>query len=418
MTGLFKRLKAELFDHGFLDTLAKNTGVIKRLRKISGSDLLDTLLFDSNQSFNGMSMQLMLRHSLNISKQALHQKYNEGLTEFIKGALERLLAIELPCREIQGLEINIKDSTRFALPEAMADVYPGTKGCGIKAGAALQFEFGIKSGSCDIRLTPGNCNDQKESHLDQQMIRPGVLYMRDLGYSHIAYMSNIIEKKAFFVNKLSPKTSIHILRNEVYQELDLTALQKSGKAFDGLVYIGKDELPVRMIIEPVSDEIKNNRISHTDKYNKKKGHQTTALFKLRAGFNFIVTNLDSTYSAELIRKLYHLRWQIELVFKGWKSSLKIHQMPKGNTHRITCALYSKLLWAMLSWKITMSIGKIGEVSILKVHSFIASGMQELRLQLWGLSSKWLDMLEQLPFYKLLKEQKKGRLKTEEIVIII
>ena len=114
LTGLFKRIKAELFDPGFLDSLAKNTGVIKRLRKTSGADLLDTLLFDSNQSFNGMSMQLMLRQSLNISKQALHQKYNEGLTEFIKGALELLLAIELPCREIQGLEINIKDLHRSA----------------------------------------------------------------------------------------------------------------------------------------------------------------------------------------------------------------------------------------------------------------------------------------------------------------
>ncbi|NVM67452.1 hypothetical protein FHW88_005779 [Mucilaginibacter sp. SG538B] len=38
LTGLFKRLKAELFDHGFLDSLGKETGVIKRLRKISGAD--------------------------------------------------------------------------------------------------------------------------------------------------------------------------------------------------------------------------------------------------------------------------------------------------------------------------------------------------------------------------------------------
>ncbi|NVM67453.1 hypothetical protein FHW88_005780 [Mucilaginibacter sp. SG538B] len=56
-------------------------------------------------------MQLMLRQSLNISKQALHQKYNEGLTEFIKGALKRLLAIELPCREIQVLRSTSRTST-------------------------------------------------------------------------------------------------------------------------------------------------------------------------------------------------------------------------------------------------------------------------------------------------------------------
>lgn len=376
------------------------------------------LLFDGDQSFNGMSMQLMLRKSVNISRQALHQKYTEGMLEFIKEAFERLLTIELPAEKTKGLEINIKDSTRFALPEVMALDYPGTKGCGIKAGATFQFEFGLKSGNCDIKLTPGSSNDQNESHLDRESILPGVLYLRDLGYSHISYMNNIIEKKAFFVNKLSPKTSIYTLHGSQYRELDLERLQKAGKVFDGQVYIGKDKLPVRMIIEPVSDEVKNNRISNTDKYNKKKGYQTTALFKLRAGFNFMVTNLSDDYSTELIQKLYHLRWQIELVFKAWKSSLKIHQMPQGSTLRIKCALYSKLLWAMLSWKITMSIGRIGEVSILKIHGLIASGKQELRLQLWGLSSNWLKMIEKLPLYKLLKEQRKGKLNTKEIIINI
>lgn len=360
----------------------------------------------------------MLRKSVNISRQALHQKYTEGMLEFIKEAFERLLTIELPAEKTKGLEINIKDSTRFALPEVMALDYPGTKGCGIKAGATFQFEFGLKSGNCDIKLTPGSSNDQNESHLDRESILPGVLYLRDLGYSHISYMNNIIEKKAFFVNKLSPKTSIYTLHNSQYRELDLERLQKAGKVFDGQVYIGKDKLPVRMIIEPVSDEVKNSRISNTDKYNKKKGYQTTALFKLRAGFNFMVTNLSDDYNTELIQKLYHLRWQIELVFKAWKSSLKIHQMPKGSVLRIKCALYSKLLWAMLSWKITMSIGRIGEVSILKIHGLIASGKQELRLQRWGLSSNWLKMIEKLPLCKLLKEQRKGKLKTKEIIINI
>lgn len=340
------------------------------------------------------------------------------MLEFIKGTFERLLTIELPVEKTKGLEINIKDSTRFALPEVMALDYPGTKGCGIKAGATFQFEFGLKSGNCDIKLTPGSSNDQNESNLDRELILPGVLYLRDPGYSHISYMSNIIEKKAFFVNKLNPKTSIYTLQGSVYKELDLGAIQKTARVFDGQVYIGKDKLPVRMIIEPVSDEVRNNRISNTDKYNKKKGYQTTELFKLRAGFNFIVTNLGEDYSAELVQKAYHLRWQIELVFKAWKSSMKIHQMPKGSALRIKCALYSKLLWAMLSWKITMSIGQIGEISILKIHGLIASGKQELRLQLWGLSTNWLKMIERLPFYKLLKEQRKGKLKTEEIIINI
>jgi len=73
---------------------------------------------------------------------------------------------------------------------------------------------------------------------------------------------------------------------------------------------------------------------------------------------------------------------------------------------------------MSSGKITMAIGRIGEVSILKIHGLIASGKHELRLQLCGLSMNWLKMVGKLPFYKLLKEQKKGRLKTKDITINI
>ncbi|WP_109608146.1 hypothetical protein [Mucilaginibacter oryzae] len=66
-----------------------------------------------------MSKQLMLRQSINTSRQALHQKFNAGMLEFIKEAFKLLLTIELPAAQLKGLEISIKDSTRFALPEIM-----------------------------------------------------------------------------------------------------------------------------------------------------------------------------------------------------------------------------------------------------------------------------------------------------------
>ena len=163
---MLEKVKSEVFTPGLLDGLAKTSGAVQRIRKLDGAALLDTLLFDQDQSYNGISMQLMRRREVDVSRQALHQKYNGKMEDFVKAVFEQLLTVGLPEEEIQGMELYIKDSTKFALPESMAGLYPGTKGNGIKAGVSVQFEFGIKSGQSTIKLTAANANDQGESNLD------------------------------------------------------------------------------------------------------------------------------------------------------------------------------------------------------------------------------------------------------------
>lgn len=413
---MLKKLSAAVFNEGYLDKLAKTTGAIKRTRKVSGSQLADLLLFEAGGSLNEMSMQLLLKHGVEVSKQGLHQRFSEGTISFMKSILDALLSVELPVTELQGLEIMIKDSTRFALPDIISEELSGLAGSGMKAGASVQFEFGLKSGKSRIGLTAANVNDQSESRRDQTDISSNEVYLRDLGYAHIGYMNNITECSAFFVNKLSPRTIIYIKHDDRFLELDLTLIDRTT---DMQVYIGKQKFPVRLIIEPVDEKTKAARITRVNKYNKKKGLSTTNRFKLRSGYNIILTNLDKDeYDAALIQQLYRLRWQVELVFKAWKSMMQLHLIGKGCIHRTWCRLYGKLIWVMLGWKITMSVGRIGQVSLLKTYGLIASTRESLRQQLWKLSNRWLEMMHRIPTSRLAKEQRKGRLKTENVILSI
>ena len=90
---------------------------------------------------------------------------------------------------------------------------------------------------------------------------------------------------------------------------------------DKEVYIGeKEKFPVRLIIELVPEEVFNTRMQKVNKYNKKKGHQTRKEYKNRARFNLFITNItDEMIDGEAIAKIYKIRWQIELIFKTWKS---------------------------------------------------------------------------------------------------
>ena len=49
---------------------------------------------------------------------------------------------------------------------------------------------------------------------------------------------------------------------------------------------------------------------------------------------------------DMVRALYTLRWQIELLFKQFQSILRIHQSATGNTHRVQWELYGKLIAAV------------------------------------------------------------------------
>ena len=48
---------------------------------------------------------------------------------------------------------------------------------------------------------------------------------------------------------------------------------------------------------------------------------------------------------------YRLRWQIELIFKIWKSICNIEKVKKVKKHRLECYIYAKLVLIVLSWHI-------------------------------------------------------------------
>jgi Transposase DDE domain len=60
------------------------------------------------------------------------------------------------------------------------------------------------------------------------------------------------------------------------------------------------------------------------------------------------TNLPRTpFSLDLVARLYRLRWQIELVFKEWKSYANLHKFDTANEHIAAGLIWASLCAAML-----------------------------------------------------------------------
>jgi len=76
-------------------------------------------------------------------------------------------------------------------------------------------------------------------------------------------------------------------------------------------------------------------------------------------WNLFITSVSgAVWSAEVVRDVYRLRWTIEIVFKAWKSHLRLQQLNIHSESMLRLSVMSRLLfcaltldiWADLEWR--------------------------------------------------------------------
>ena len=91
-------------------------------------------------------------------------------------------------------------------------------------------------------------------------------------------------------------------------------------------------------------QIEEKRLKRSD---SKKQRTTSEDTKFTHKYMFVITSLPETISAEKILEFYRLRWQVELVFKRYKSILGMGNMPTKTPEASETWLNGKMLIALL-----------------------------------------------------------------------
>jgi Transposase DDE domain len=360
---------AKFFDHKTIWDLAKATKFIQRKSKLCAVKFLTTLMFIHQQgkdlSLLDICGDLYTQHGLQVRKQSIQERFNEHAVAFMKSILSMLLEnqIKSTAKEERLFffnRIRIKDSTRFTLPTAYAQTYNGLGGAVANSESmiSIQYEYDLLSSSTlDLRLTTGTRNDQLDAKENTHDIAENDLFIRDLGYSTLGYLRQIINGKAYFLNRLGTQTTVYNTEKN-NEEIDFLKCQKKIKKHNlpylqYNVIIGKDaQVPCRLIIYPVDQDTYEKRVRKTTKQAKSYGHQVSDAFKSKAQLTLYITNVpEDKLPAPAIKKTYGLRWQIELFFKIWKSQANIDNVKEMKLHRFECQLIAKLLWLIIHWKI-------------------------------------------------------------------
>lgn len=293
------------------------------------------------------------------SKQSIDKRFNLQAMNFVKAVLSHLVKnyIRLPLDASflsHFLRVRIKDSTRFILPHSLASYYRGPTGSPgtSRAAVSIQFEYDIKTSTItDLALTDATRNDATDAAQTMDQILPMDLIIRDLGYCILDVIASIQQQKAFFLFRLMSHVAVF---DEKGKDIDFEKIYRKMKKYhlpfvEMNVFIGaRHKIKVRLCMSLVTEEVYKQRLDKLKKSNQRKKCGISENSKSRLRLSLFITNVPKKIlSTRKIQQLYHIRWQIELVFKQWKSTCGINKIPPIRAQRFLCILYARLILILL-----------------------------------------------------------------------
>ena len=98
----------------------------------------------------------------------------------------------------------------------------------------------------------------------------------------------------------------------------------------------------------MSDEAINKRRREANRTASRQGTQISKKKTSLMKYCIFITNVPTTMlSSVSVMATYRARWRIELIFKQWKSCLKLHIFKGYNKERFYCFLYGRLIMIFL-----------------------------------------------------------------------
>ncbi len=341
VTKQFKRVFAE----SSLNALGKATGLCRREREVTPWRLMLSLLeafssstadsiADLQRTFNALC-ETCVRY-----KPFHNQLVKPGFPRFMRAVLCRLLE-ELACNVLRFTpespfarfaRIRIQDGTSFALKSTLADTWPGRFTTISPAAVELHVDFDLMSEMVNrVELSPDSAAERQFLPAPEELV--GELLLADRGYFDTRYLQSVDVAGGFFIVRGVPGINPLIVKAirpdgrevKTFRDQRLKAVKRQLSKYDCLDltvrFTGKDlehkQFHCRLVVHP------NLRDDEMPRY--------------------LLTNLDAAlFSPEQVSDGYRLRWQIELLFKEWKSHSNLRAFDTGKSN-----IAEGFIWASL-----------------------------------------------------------------------
>ena len=337
-----KQLEATL-NPTTLNELGREVGFVERLRLITPATLIPSLisdlgarkvetiadlhrgfnfLADTNTAYKAFYMRLARKEFPELMKKVLEQLLDELMVETLEleesGPLARFK------------DVRIQDGTSFAVKSTLSEVFPGRFTKIEPAAVEIHAHYSARYDQVTrVTLTPDSAAERAE--LPDVASLKDCLLLADRGYPATDFFKALDAAGGFYVMRLTKswKPRVHaewrngkLVTFDTPVKLDEFLKKNAGRALDLVISLAKDKHRSRFRLVLIPNQSKR---------------------KKKDDWIRLCTNLPVTdFSAALVSRIYRFRWQIELVFKDWKSYANLHKFDTGNEH-----IAEGLIWASL-----------------------------------------------------------------------
>lgn len=348
---------------------ADATGVIQRQRKFTALSLARTFvlgfLHKPNASDEDLA-RIAVQCGADVSPQAIDQRHTPKLVAFLRDLFARATQMVVGSQAVLApilgrfTRVIVLDSSTITLPDSQQQEFPGCGG-GAGGGAAalkVQTELDLRSGAlAHLALEPGRSPDGATPR-QQARYGAGSLRITDLGYFCVAVFAAMAAAGEYFLSRWQFGTQVSLPDG---QPLDLPAWlgRQVGAFVDRPILLGQAErLACRLIAWRLPQAQANRRRQKLRRdYRDKYGHEPSAARLAWCDWTVLVTNVPpEKLTPPEAAVLYRARWQVELLFKRWKSQGLVAVLSGATVVRQLVRVWSRLLAVLVQhWLVIASV---------------------------------------------------------------
>lgn len=221
----------------------------------------------------------------------------------------------------------------------------------------IHYSVSLPSLNCDFfKLTETKGVGTGES-FKQFPIQSDDYILADRGYSTASGIAYVVKKGAYVTVRVNtnslPLQTLKGIPFELLKKISCIKKTHSLDSWPTVVYEkGFDKVQGRICAIRKSEEAIAIAHKKLKKNASKKGHKLRPETLEYAKYVILFTTFSELdFSSEEVLEWYRLRWQVELVFKRFKSLAELGHLPKYDDDSSKAWLYGKLLVALLTEKL-------------------------------------------------------------------
>ncbi len=347
---------SHLFSSEWLRDTAKETGFIKRERKIDPVLMFWTLVLGFGVQLQRTLAQLRRlyeeRGEVHLSSGSFYERFSTELVRFLHECVLHGLEniAQGPKRVLNERfqrfkDLVFQDSTVVRVNEKLASKWPATRSRRIAAGVKVgMLVSAVADGPRRVALFP-----ERTSEVKTLKIGPWVkdrILLIDLGFYKHQSFTRIKENGGFFISRLKGKVDPLILTSN--RSCRGRSIDVVGKRFRDV------ESRLKREVLDVDVELQFKRRAYKGKKRADiQQFRLVAVYNVEAkAYHSYLTNIPTDdFNAKEIATLYSARWEIELIFKELKSRYGLDILPTANPEIVEALLWVGILTLIVSRRV-------------------------------------------------------------------